>query len=116
MCKLNNNDTRMIPILKLSHSKTLRKRHNIKLLSRLLNSRLFQVNLVHSLRKITLLLDSCLLFKNNSTPRFDLLFEFTHPFHTPRLNGDGEGTVQVLNVSKICFTCHLSRKQTNKKQ
>ena len=88
----------------------------MKLLSRPLNFRLFQLNLVYPLRKITLLLDSSLLFKNNSTSRFDLLFEIIHPFCTPLLKGVGEGTVQVLNVSNICFTCHVSQKQKNKKQ
>ena len=88
----------------------------MKLLSRPLNSRLFLVNLVYPLRKITLLLDSSLLFRNNSTSRFDLLFEFTHPFRTTLLKGDGEGTVQVLNISNVCVPRHLSQKQANKNQ
>ena len=89
----------------------------MKLLSRPLNSRLFQVNLVSPLRKITLLLGSSLLFKNNSTLHSDLSFEITYPFRTPLLKGFGEGIVQVLNVSNICFTCHVSQKQTkNNKQ
>ena len=85
----------------------------MKLLSRPLNYQIFEVNLVYPLRKITPLSDSFLLFKYNSTLCFDLLM--THPFHTHLLKGDGEGTVQVLNVSKICLTCHLSQKQANKK-
>ena len=85
----------------------------MKLLSRPLNYQIFEVNLVYPLRKITSLLYSFLLFKYNSTLFFDLLT--THPFLTYLLKGDGEGTVQVLNVSKICFTCHLSLKQANKK-
>ena len=80
----------------------------MKMLSSPLNSGLFYVNLVYPLRKITLPLDYSLLFENNSTPRFDLLFEFTHPFCTPLLKDDREGTVQVLNLSNICLACHLS--------